>query len=293
MKIGILSFRGKKYYPNRRLIEAGTKSGHEVVLINPKKCFSEAGKTDLRIFCSSEKVDVLLPRVGAGIDEYTLSLVRQFQVQGILVVGRFDSIIQARNNFLTLQTLANAGISVPDTYYVNNVTNFKYALKALGGYPIVLKVVNSRQGRGVVLVRSRSTAEFLVSTIEGKGIGILAQEYFEPDTRRDIRVFVVGRKCVAALELWPRGNEFRSNYHLNARVKSITLDHDLEHISQRAAEAMGLDICGVDILITEKRGPLVIEVNYSPGFHGLEKATGMDIAGEIINYLEEAYRGDS
>ncbi len=291
MEIGILSFRDKKYYPNKRLIEAASIRGHNIFLLNPKKCFSHILENNLKVISPAERLDVLLPRVGAGIDQYTLSMVRHFELQGTHVVNGFMAIVQARNNFLTLQTLASSGIGVPETLYVNNVKNFKKALQYLGGYPVILKTINSRQGNGVVLVDSRSTAEFIVSAFEGTGYGLLAQEYYDPRGRKDIRVFVLGGKAIGAVELYPREGDFRANFHLNAVIKPLKLDRQLRQIAEKASRTMGFEISGVDIVLTEAKGPVVIEVNYSPGFHGLELATGLDVAGKIIDYLERTFGG--
>jgi ribosomal protein S6--L-glutamate ligase len=294
MDIGILSVRDKGYHPNQRLIEAASQSGHGVRLIHTRDCLSEIDHNlpALKIQ-GSDRPDILLPRIGATINDYALGVVRHFELSGVPVVNGFHAILLARNKFLTLQTLASNGISVPGTYLVVNFPGFEEAVEGLGGYPVVAKMPSSRQGSGVALVDSPVTAEFVMHNLQDNSRGLLVQEYIAPRRRREIRAFVIGDRVTGAMELIPNPNDFRSNIHLAGQGKGVTLDPKLSDLAVRSAKVLGLEIAGTDIIVGEDGAPRVIEVNYSPGFRGLEKATELDIASEIIRYVEDKFRGTS
>ncbi len=292
MIIGILSVRDSAYHPNQRLIEAASQSGHNVRLIHTRDCLSEIdhGRPALKIE-GSDRPDVLLPRIGATINDYALGVVRHFELADVPVVNGFHSILLARNKFLTLQTLARNDVNVPDTYLVVNFRGFEEAVKGLGGYPVVAKMPSSRQGSGVVLVDSPVTAEFVMHNLQDNSRGLLVQEYIAPRRRREIRAFVIGDRVAGAMELMPNSEDFRSNIHLAGQGKGVTLDPKLSELAVRSAKVLGLEIAGTDIIVGEDGAPRVIEVNYSPGFRGLEKATGLDIASGIVGYVEDKLRG--
>jgi ribosomal protein S6--L-glutamate ligase len=287
MVIGILSARDNRYHPNRRLMKAASKLGHKVLLIHPEKCLSEIfhGKLGLDRPVHGRVPVVLLPRLGATIKEYTLTLVRHFELMGIPVVNGFRSILLARNKFLSLQTLSRHGIPVPDSFFVSNLGHFEEAVKKLGGYPVVLKTPDSRQGKGVVLVESPMTAEFVLDNLPKKGRGLLVQEYMAPPERKDIRVLVLGERVIAAMELRPRHGDFRSNIHLEGRGRAVTLERELAELAIESTRALGLEISGTDIIVDNSGASKVLEVNYSPGFRGLEASTGIDIASQIIRFV--------
>ena len=288
MIIGILSVRDEGYHPNRRLIEAASQSGHSVRLIHTRDCLSEIdhSRPALKIE-GSDRPDILLPRIGATINDYALGVVRHFELAGVPVANGFHAILLARNKFLTLQTLACNGVNVPDTYLVVNLQGFEGAVKGLGGYPVVAKMPSSRQGSGVVLVDSPVVAEFVMHNLQDNSRGLLVQEYIAPRGRREIRAFVIGDRVAGAMELMPNPDDFRSNIHLVGQGKGVTLDPKLSELAVRSAKILGLEIAGTDIIVGEDGAPRVIEVNYSPGFRGLEKATGLDIASEIVGYVED------
>jgi ribosomal protein S6--L-glutamate ligase len=294
MHIGILSARGGAYHPNNRMIQAAAPMSIEVSVIHPKTCISNIaeGKPGIEISSPRELPDVLLPRLGATIKEYALALVRHFELSGVRVVNGFGSILLARNKFMCLQTLAHHGIPVPRTFYVSNLKNLEKAVKGLGGYPVVAKTPSSRQGKGVILMESSLNAEFVMENLPNAFQGLLVQEFIHPDDRRDIRAFVAGGQVIGAMELRPRQGEFRANIHLKSMGKGIEIDTRIARLAVRSSRVLGLEISGVDLMISGSGSAKVIEVNYSPGFRGLEKATGLDIAALIIRYLEQEY-GDA
>jgi ribosomal protein S6--L-glutamate ligase len=285
MDIGILSVRDERYPPNERLMEAASQSGHRARLIHTRDCLSEiqCGRLKLTIR-GGEPPDVLLPRIGATINDYALGVVRQFELSGVPVVNGWGAIFLARHKFLSLQALAAAGLPVPDTRLVVNLNGFHDAVTGLGGYPVVAKMPSSRQGSGVVRVDSPINSEFIMENLQDNSRGVLVQEYVAPEGRRDIRAFVVGGQVAGAMELRPLEGDFRSNIHLTGLGKGIQLGQDMSELAVRSAGVLGLEIAGIDIIADKKGNPKIIEVNYSPGFRGLEAATGLDIASRIIGH---------
>ena len=288
MNIGILSVRDNAYHPNRRLIETGSRLGHKISLIHTRECLSETGArgVDLQILNDPDfRPDLILPRIGATINDYAMAIVRQFELSGIPVVNGYYAILPARNKFLCLQTLSLHNLPVPETYLVINLKGFNAVAEKLGGYPVVVKSLQSRQGAGVALVQSSHMAEFVLNNLQDISQGLLVQEFIPTRSRRDIRAFVIGDRVVSAMELKPNAGDFRSNIHLAGNGKSFNPDLELSDLAVRSSKALGLEISGVDIILDERGKAKVIEVNYSPGFRGIEAATGMDIASRIVEYL--------
>lgn len=232
-----------------------------------------------------------MPRIGATINDYALSLVRHFELSGIPVVNGFRSILSVRNKFLGLQGLASKGIPVPDSHLIGNFEHFKDAVRKIGGYPVVAKTLSSRQGTGVVLVDSPATAEFIIENLLDKSRGLLVQEYISPQGRKDLRAFVLGKGVIGAMELSPRGGDFRSNIHLTGRGRPVRLGQGLTELAVSSTRCLGLEISGADIIVDANGTAKVVEVNYSPGFRGLEASTGLDIASQIVRYVTEGYGG--
>jgi ribosomal protein S6--L-glutamate ligase len=287
MRIGVLSARGLEAHPNQRLVASGRALGHPVTLIHPKDCLAHVSGDATRIQMKGvpDGLDAVLPRIGATINDYALTLVRHLELSGLKVVNGFHSILLARSKFLTLQTLDKGGIPVPNSFWVSNKVNFEKAVADLGGYPVVVKTPASRQGQGVVLVESRVTAGFIMANLAVSTTGILVQEYIPPETRRDVRAFVIGGELVAAVELSPRKGDFRSNIHQGGNGRRLTPNEDLTILSLSASKALGLEIAGVDMVIRDDGRTQVLETNYSPGFKGLEEITGIDIASRIIAFV--------
>jgi ribosomal protein S6--L-glutamate ligase len=291
MNIGIVTVKDKNYHPNQRLIEAASQQGHRATLIHPYRVWPclEGGKLDLIDHHKMPSADVVLPRQGATVGDSSLNLIRQLSLMGIPVVNDFDAIRLARNQFLTLMSLAAVHIPIPDSVFVNSDEGFLNALERLGGLPVVVKQVSSRQGQGVILVDTQQKVESMIRDYLTKRDGLLIQHFIQPAGRRDLRVLIVGGKVLGAVELKPGKGDFRANFHLSGASRSVNISPELQDIALRSADAVGLEIAGVDIILDQNRRFNVIEVNYSPGFRGFEAATGIDVAGGIINYVAATY----
>ncbi len=285
MNIGILSVRDKAYHPNKRLMAAAARLGHRVSLIHTRDCLSsvEEHRQDV-LLPGIDRPDILLPRVGATINDYALSVVRHFELAGTRVVNGFFSILMARNKFMALQRLAHEGIPVPRTCLAVNRESFERSVERLGGYPVVAKMPSSRQGNGVALVENPATASFVMNNLVDNARGILVQEYIPPKGRTDIRALVLGEEVAGAMALTPNPKDFRTNIHITGRGRNVDPAPHLKQLAVRSTRALGLEISGCDIILQENGSPKVVEVNYSPGFRGLEKATGMDIAEQMIHF---------
>ncbi len=286
MDIGIITVRDRAYHPNRRLREAAGQKGHRVTFIHPYRRWpliagntpAVTGEADFAL------PDVILPRQGAQIGQSCLVLISQLSLMGIPLVNGPGAIRVASNQFLTLQVLLAAGVPVPDTLFINAAGGTRDATVHVGGYPVVVKEINGRQGAGVVLVKNENELAQVVQTRLQKARGLLLQRFIPTRGRRDIRALVVGGEVVGAMRLLPPPGEFRANYHLGATGQVEVLTDRVAGIAVEATRAVGLDIAGVDLSMDAKGRVYVIEVNYAPGFKGLEKATGLDIARLLVDY---------
>ena len=292
INIGIITVRGPEYHPNLRLAEAAQERGHKITLVHPYRVWPDliGRKFSLLGMPDTEVPDIVLPRQGATIGESCLALIHQFGLRGIPVVNNLDSIRISKNKFITLQVLAAAGIQVPDTLFINSEEGFWEAVKRLGGLPVVAKQVSGRQGTGVILFDSINSAALSIEDYLDRRSGLLIQRFIPPAGRKDIRALVIGREVSGAMELKPREGDFRANFHLSGESYPKNLSPELQRIAINAVSAVGLDIGGADLILDKKGRAYAIEVNYSPGFKGLEAATGMDIAGKIVEYTVETYR---
>jgi ribosomal protein S6--L-glutamate ligase len=287
MRIGILSVKNHRYHPNRRLMEAARALKHQVILVHPGRLFMGVDDQGLRIdhLRRHFRADVILPRLGATIKGYGLTMIRHLELLGIPVINSFQSILLARNKFLTLQTLFKRGVPIPESAYASNWSNFETAAAKLGGFPLVIKVPNSRQGGGVFLIDALEKHRPLLDRFLDRSQGLLIQKFMPPETRRDIRLMVVGNRVIGAMSLIPKQGDFRANIHLKGRAEKVRLTRAMSDLAVKSAKALGLAISGVD-MIEEDDGMLrVVDVNYSPGFKGLERCTGKDVAIEIIKYV--------
>lgn len=290
MNIGIITVRDHEYHPNRRLIEAAGEKGHRAFLIDPYRVWPciEGGRPGVVGHFDMVPVDVVLPRQGATVGASCLALIRHFDLMGIPVVNDANAIRLTKNQFLTLMALTAAGIAVPDTVFVNSAQGLHDALLRLEGFPVVVKQVSSRQGEGVFLAETAQQVQQLVSAHLNEHHGLLLQRFIHPKGRSDIRALVVGGKIAGAIELWPRAGDFRANVHLGGICRPKELSPELEAIAIKAAATVGLEIAGIDLIVDQNTRSNVIEVNYAPGFRGMEAATEIDIAGRIVDYLVDS-----
>jgi ribosomal protein S6--L-glutamate ligase len=292
MKFGILTTRTERYHPNRRMTEAAREMGHEAILIHPLRCSIQVGRLDSPILYgggSFPVIDVLLPRIGATIDDYELTVVRHLESMGIPLVNGYRSLLLSRDKFLTLQTLDALGIQVPKSALVVQEGNIQHLISKMGGYPVVLKVRRGRQGKGVMLAENSQAFEFALHH-QKNGSGLLVQEFVKEAGGRDIRILIIGGRVIATMMRVSKKGEFRANVHLKARGRPYEPPNEMTVIAKTAAKAIGLDVAGVDMVISNE-GPSVIEVNSTPGFRELERVCRKDLARTILSHAETLAKG--
>lgn len=288
MKIAILS-RNPKLYSTRRLVEAAEKRGHEAIIVDVLKCDIEIQKKNPRIYYKGEyldDVDAIIPRIGASITFYGTAVVRQFEMMKIFSVVESQALVRSRDKLRSLQVLSRAGVGLPKTVFTNDAKNAEHVVKMVGGAPMVIKLLEGTQGLGVVLAETKNAATSVMEAFSGIGARVIAQEFIKEAGGADLRAFVVGGQVMGAMKRQGKEGEFRSNLHRGGTASIIELTDEEEITVLKAARAMGLGVAGVDIL-QSKNGPLVLEVNSSPGLEGIEAATGRDIAKDIIRYIEK------
>ncbi len=289
--IGVVSVKGSDYHPTRRLMEAAAKRGHTVSVIDPYGLWPgfKQGEAHFSQKAATALPDAVLPRQGADVGSSCLALACQFKLMGVPVINGFDAIRLSRHQFYTLQALFSADIPFPDSVFINSSDGFSPAVEALGGYPVVIKQVNGRQGSGIFRADSAEMARSILDeNLEkqpGERQGLLIQRYLSTDGRKDVRVLVIGDRVAGAQVLIPKPGDFRANFHLGGLSRRFKVTPRIEDLAIRATRAVGLDIAGVDLMIKKGGNPQLVEVNYAPGFKGLEAATGQDIAGEMIDYI--------
>ncbi|MFH2091573.1 MAG: RimK family alpha-L-glutamate ligase [Pseudomonadota bacterium] len=288
MNIGILTINDFNFHPNLRFAQAAKERGHEIILINPYKMLSTLNNDEFG-FSVSKMVkipDIILPRQGSPMGDYGLCLMRQFEQMGIALVNGLEGVTIARNQYITLQALAASRIPVPSSCFITEKINFSEAIDFLGGYPVVVKQVDGMGGEGVIKVdRLEQAFPFLDRQLKEKK-GIIVQTFIPPEGRMDIRLLVVGKKVVGTMKLEPGKHDFRANIHQNGQAEAIEPSPLWIDLAVNAATACCLEIAGVDMIVEKNGLPKILEVNYSPGFKGLEAATGLDIAGKIIEYVD-------
>lgn len=288
MKIAILS-RKASLYSTRRIVEAGRLRGHEVQVIDPLRCYMNINSTAPSIHYKGESLsgfDAVIPRIGASISFYGTAVVRQFEMKGVFSVNESVAITRARDKLRSLQLLSRKGVGLPITGFAHSPDDTEDLINMVGGAPVVIKLLEGTQGLGVVLADTLNAAKSVVEAFFNLNANIMIQEYIKEAKGADIRCFVVNGKVVAAMQRQGPAGEFRSNLHRGGSAKLIKITPEERATAVHAAQIIGLNIAGVDILRSE-RGPLVMEVNASPGLEGIEKATGKDVAGMIIKFIEE------
>lgn len=289
MNIGIVTINGKDYHPNRRLMEGAAARGHRATLVHPYRSWPAVIDGRLRFAGRSVDVDLLLPRQGAEIGDSSLSFIEQALQAGILVVNGPEGIRQAASKFRTCRALAHAGLPVPDAVLVNSVGAATEAAEAVGGYPAVIKPVSGRQGEGVFLAEDDASCRRYLQSAPSLKPGAVLQRFIPPAGRKDLRILVLGENIAGATAMHPGQGDFRSNFHLTGSAEAVFLEETVGALAVSAARALGLQIAGVDLVIDDRGRPWIMEVNYSPGFEGMEAATGLDIAGAMVEHLERLW----
>jgi ribosomal protein S6--L-glutamate ligase len=289
MDIALLSV-SLNVYSTKRLAEEAEKLGHYIEVIDHTKCSVLLGSSTPKIYFMSEDIghefDAIIPRIGAKVTKHGVAIVKQFELNGIFSSARSLSISRARNKVRTLQIMARKGIPIPYTLFSINPDNIQEQIDVLGGAPVVIKIQEGTQGLGVILAETTKSAKSVIDTFYKMDTSILLQEYIEECNGEDIRIIVVGQKVVASMKRSSANDEFRSNVHRGGEVNKVKLTNKEKEMAINAAKYLGLGVAGVD-LIRSKRGPLLIEVNASPGLQGIERATGVNVAKAIIEYVEK------
>lgn len=287
MKIVILS-RNPNLYSTKRLVEAAEQKGHEVLVIDHLKCVIELEKKSPRIYYNGiylDDIDAIIPRIGASVTFYGTAVVRQFEMMNVFSAVKSQALVNSRDKLRSLQILAKSGVGLPKTIFTNYAKDVDHVIESVGGAPLVLKLLEGTQGLGVVLAETHNAANSVIEAFNGLKARVIAQQFIKEAGGSDIRAFVVDGVIVGAMKRQGKEGEFRSNLHRGGSANIIELTDEEELTAIKAAKAMGLGVAGVDMLQSEN-GPLVLEVNSSPGLEGIETATGKDIAKEIIKYIE-------
>jgi ribosomal protein S6--L-glutamate ligase len=293
MKIAILS-RSSRIYSTKRLQEACIKRGHEVRVLDHLHCFMDITSDRPTIHYRDEEFeaehfDAVIPRIGASVTFYGTAVVRQFEMMRVYCVNESVAITRSRDKLRSLQLLARRGVGIPVTAFANSPDDVEGLIREVGGPPLVVKLLEGTQGVGVVLAETRTAAKSVIQGFMGLSANILVQEYIKEAGGSDIRCFVVGGRVIAAMRRQAPEGEFRSNLHRGGTAEVVKLTPKERATAINAAKVMGLNVCGVDLLRSD-RGPLIMEVNSSPGLRGIEEATGIDVADQIIAFAEKEAR---
>lgn len=289
MKIALLS-RNRNLYSTKRLIEAGEQRGHEILLLDHMKCVLVIEQGRPHIYFNGKEVtgvNAVIPRIGASATFYGSAVVRQFEMMKIFTAVESQALVRSRDKLRSLQILARAGLGIPKTAFASSPKDkdIDSVIEAIGGAPCVVKLLEGTQGIGVILAENQKAAKSVIEAFLKLNASILVQEFIKESKGADIRVFVVDGQIVGAMKRQAKDGEFRSNLHRGGSATVINLSSEERATAIKAAKKLGLAIAGVDLLQSD-RGPLVMEVNSSPGLEGIEGATGIDIAGKIIEYVE-------
>ncbi len=287
MKIAILS-RNQNLYSTKRLVEEATKKGHEIHIIDHLKCSLEIEKKNPKVYYQGKYLsgyDAVIPRIGASVTFFGTAVVRQFEMMKIFSTTESQALVRSRDKLRSLQILSRAGVGMPKTIFTNYSKDVNHIIDSVGGTPMVIKLLEGTQGLGVVLAESENAATSVMEAFNGLEARVVAQEFIKEAGGADLRAFVIDGVVVGAMKRQGKDGEFRSNLHRGGSATVIELSEEEENTAIKSAKAMGLGVAGVDML-QSKNGPLVLEVNSSPGLEGIEIATGKNIAREIIRYIE-------
>jgi ribosomal protein S6--L-glutamate ligase len=286
MKIGILS-KGSANYSTQRLKQVAIDRGHDVKIVNYAKCYITVEKNNPVVHYKGEPLigfDAIIPRIAQSYTKYGTAVVRQFEMQGVYTTASSMSIVRSRDKLRSYQLMAKNGVGIPKTVFARETADLDDVIEKAGGAPLIVKVARGTHGNGVVLAETRKAAQAVMQAFYVEGVNFLVQEFVKESAGTDIRAFVVGSRVVASYRRQSLDDDFRSNLHQGGEGTIVKLTDEEEKTALKAARAMGLHICGVDMMRSD-RGPLVLEVNSSPGF-GIEKITGRDVAVKIIEYVE-------
>ncbi|HEY5268088.1 MAG TPA: 30S ribosomal protein S6--L-glutamate ligase [Candidatus Saccharimonadales bacterium] len=292
MRIAILS-KGPGNYSTTRLRQVAQERGHEVRIIDYSRCYMTIQKNNPVVSYEGEEVhdiDVIIPRIAAGLTKYGTAVCRQFEMQGVFTTANSLAINRSRDKLRAMQILARSGVGIPKTVFSRATSETEEVIEQAGGAPLIIKVARGTQGNGVVLAETKKAAQAVMQAFYVEGVNFLVQEYIAESSGTDIRAFVVGGQVIASMKRQSLDDDFRSNLHQGGEGSPIKLTDEERKTAQKAAKAMGLPICGVDMLRSD-RGPLILEVNSSPGF-GIEKVTKHDVAKRVIEYVEQNARGN-
>ncbi len=287
MKLAILS-ANKNLYSTQRLVEAGERKGHEMVIIDHTKCDLVIQKKKPSVIYKGEElvgIDGVIPRIGASVTFFGTAVVRQFEMMKIFTATESQALVRSRDKLRSLQILSRAGLDLPKTVFSNYSKDVTSVVEKAGGAPLVIKLLEGTQGLGVVLADNKNAAESMLEAFNGLKARVIVQEFIKEAGGADIRVFIVDGVVVGAMKRQGKEGEFRSNLHRGGSASIIQLTDQEENAALKAAKVLGLGVAGVDML-QSSRGPLILEVNSSPGLQGIERATGRDIALDIIKYVE-------
>lgn len=287
MNIAILS-QGRDNFSTKRLKEEAELRGHTVRVINYAKCYVTLEQSNPVVRYEGEPlkdIDVIIPRIATNLTKYGGTIVRQFEMQGVFTTAGSLAIYRTRDKLRSMQILARSGVGIPKTVVSRETPEIEDIIELAGGAPLIIKVARGTHGKGVVLAETKKAAEAVMQAFYVEGVNFLAQEFIKESAGTDIRAFVVGGKVVASMQRQSLDDDFRSNIHQGGQGTTIKLTDEERKTAQKAAKAMGLPICGVDMMRSD-RGPLVLEVNASPGF-AIETVTGRNVAGKIIEYVEQ------
>ena len=288
MKIALMC-QNAKLYSHQRLIEAAEARGHTIDVIRTLNCYMNIASRRPEIYFNGDSLtgyDAVIPRIGASVTFYGLAVLRQFEMMGVFPLNESVAIGRSRDKLRSMQLLARDGVGLPVTAFAHDAKQAGEVVKLAGGAPVVIKLLEGTQGIGVVLADTERSAKSVIEAFRGANVNILAQEFIKESAGTDIRAIVVGGKVVAAMKRTGEAGEFRSNLHRGGSAKLIKISPEERSTAIRAAKSMGLAVCGVDML-RANHGAVVMEVNSSPGLEGVEKATGLDVAGMIIQHLEK------
>ena len=288
MKIAMLA-RNRKLYSHKRLAEAAEARGHTIDIINTTRCNMNITAHRPQVICNGESLsgyDAVIPRIGASITFYGLAVLRQFEMMGVWPLNESVAIGRSRDKLRSLQLLSREGIGLPVTGFANSAKQAEEVIKMVNGPPVVIKLLEGTQGIGVILSDTMSSAKSVFEAFRGANINILVQEFIKEAGGSDIRAFVIGNRVVGAMLRHGAPGEFRSNLHRGGASEQIRITPEERSTAVRAARVMGLNVAGVDLL-RANHGPVLMEINSSPGLEGIETATGLDIAGQIISFVEK------